>query len=401
MKTQLLLPLILLIHFFSHSQKQFEGMWISDTSTYVVNIIASEYSILNVLNISFIEDNIIEEKIIRQNDRKFTTELVNEDNGYSVTINYKLVNGTLVCDFNGDYNSKVRFYKVDSPLEFTNKLDKAKSAIENIDWSPYYESVYGQGHFFLYGDEVDEIYRDGLNESFRAYSLATDAINFDDNQKEALLTRSRLISDIASYGEHLLKFAVADLDRAIESYGYSTKEDFFHANLYLEKCKILFEYNSYKVPGYYFGNTYEEGAQVYKKIVDFDIVYDGLVNSYTLSRLLTKAIRLMPEDEYDYIKNILELRHIQYARSYKFKEAIADVDKLIGLLDKETYLDENKLKNYILFKIDYQLKYYNDIEDNSLKGELINCMIDYIEKYKQFNICTFIPEACELLNLLK
>ena len=44
----------------TQAQKQFEGEWVSKTSSYVTTIIASDYAVLKVFNFSFKEDNYIE-----------------------------------------------------------------------------------------------------------------------------------------------------------------------------------------------------------------------------------------------------------------------------------------------------------------------------------------------------
>ena len=59
-------------------------MWESDDSSYITTILASEYSVLEVYNTSFVEYRRIDEKITSQGESKFTTELYNPNNGYSV-----------------------------------------------------------------------------------------------------------------------------------------------------------------------------------------------------------------------------------------------------------------------------------------------------------------------------
>ena len=105
---KLFITIFLLTSLTSSSQEQFEGIWVSKTSTFKTTIITSEYAILKVFNFSFVEDNIINEKIIKQSKSNFTTELYNKSNGYSVKIKYKLKDdNTLVCYFSGDLNKKI------------------------------------------------------------------------------------------------------------------------------------------------------------------------------------------------------------------------------------------------------------------------------------------------------
>ena len=85
------------------AQEDFNGMWGSEDSSYLTTIIASEYKVLNVFNTSFVEHRVITEDIISRDKNKFTTELNNEQNGYSVTIEYTLKNqDTLILKYSKD-----------------------------------------------------------------------------------------------------------------------------------------------------------------------------------------------------------------------------------------------------------------------------------------------------------
>jgi hypothetical protein len=78
-------------------------MWESEDSSYIKTIIASEYKVLSVFNTSFLEYRVITEDIISRDKNKFTTELNNEQNGYSVTIEYTLKNqDTLILKYSKD-----------------------------------------------------------------------------------------------------------------------------------------------------------------------------------------------------------------------------------------------------------------------------------------------------------
>ncbi len=93
------------------AQKQFEGEWVSKTSSHVTTIIASDYAVLKVFNFSFKEDSYIEEKILSQTNNKFTTELYNPINGYTVVIKYKMKGDILICEFSGDFHGVVELTK--------------------------------------------------------------------------------------------------------------------------------------------------------------------------------------------------------------------------------------------------------------------------------------------------
>ena len=89
------------------AQEDFNGMWESEDSSYITTIIASEYKVLNVFNTSFVEYRVLAEDIISQENNKFTTELNNEQNGYSVTIEYTLKNqDTLILKYSKDLEAE-------------------------------------------------------------------------------------------------------------------------------------------------------------------------------------------------------------------------------------------------------------------------------------------------------
>ena len=112
---KLFITLLLLFTFsILTAQEDFNGIWGSDDTSYMTTIIASEYKVLNVFNTSFVEHRVITEDIISRDKNKFTTELNNEQNGYSVTIEYTLKNqDTLVLKYSGDLEGEyllTRYY---------------------------------------------------------------------------------------------------------------------------------------------------------------------------------------------------------------------------------------------------------------------------------------------------
>ena len=85
------------------AQEDFNGIWGSEDSSYITTIIASEYKVLSVFNTSFLEYRVITEDIISRDKNKFTTELNNEQNGYSVIIEYILKDkDTLILKYSKD-----------------------------------------------------------------------------------------------------------------------------------------------------------------------------------------------------------------------------------------------------------------------------------------------------------
>ena len=102
--TRLFIALSFLVTFSTlTAQEDFNGIWGSDDTSYLTSIIASEYKVLNVFNTSFEDHRVIPEEIIKQKGEKFTTELNNELNGYSVKIEYSLKNkDTLILKYSKD-----------------------------------------------------------------------------------------------------------------------------------------------------------------------------------------------------------------------------------------------------------------------------------------------------------
>jgi hypothetical protein len=115
----LIVTLLLILSINLSAQQEFNGMWTSDTSSYITNIIASEYSVLKVINISFPEERVIHENIISKTKDSFKTTLINEDNGYNVIISYKLKDiNHIVCAYKGDLKRTVLLTRL------KNKNDK-------------------------------------------------------------------------------------------------------------------------------------------------------------------------------------------------------------------------------------------------------------------------------------
>jgi hypothetical protein len=115
---KILIIVLLLLGTQAQAQKQFEGQWVTDESSYVTTILASDYAILQVFDYSFKYDNFIRETILYQDDNSFTTECYNPRNGYKVTIIYKSKNeDTITCEFSGDYYGLI---------ELTRQTNRAK-----------------------------------------------------------------------------------------------------------------------------------------------------------------------------------------------------------------------------------------------------------------------------------
>tara|TARA_R110000744_G_scaffold130308_1_gene237971 strand:+ start:1698 stop:2045 length:348 start_codon:yes stop_codon:yes gene_type:complete len=110
---KLLLLLALSTTLLSTAQKGFSGSWISETSSYYTNILADSTLVTRVINISFHENRVIEETIIKQEKDSFKTLLTNKLNGYKVQINYILKDdNNLTCVYTGDLNRTIKLKRV-------------------------------------------------------------------------------------------------------------------------------------------------------------------------------------------------------------------------------------------------------------------------------------------------
>ncbi len=110
---KLLIILLLLLSTNLFAQRQFSGMWVSDQTTYIKNIIASNYEVLHVVNIGFEENHIIPEELINENKTTFTTVSKNVQNGYTVKIIYKFINNdTIKLKYSGDYTGEIMYTKL-------------------------------------------------------------------------------------------------------------------------------------------------------------------------------------------------------------------------------------------------------------------------------------------------
>ena len=107
--------------FNTFAQKQFEGMWVSEESTFVNTIITSDYAILKVINFSFFEEKVIEEEILFQTKNEFKTKIYNEENGYKAIVIYKIIDDKLICEYSGDYNGIIKLQK----LKLANKKQES------------------------------------------------------------------------------------------------------------------------------------------------------------------------------------------------------------------------------------------------------------------------------------
>ena len=113
MKNLFITLCLVLTSFTLTAQEAYNGMWLNEESTYVKTIIASEYKVLQVFNTSFDELRVITETIVSQGTKGFVTKLHNEQNGYTVTIAYRMQkDGTILSSYHGDLNNEYIIIKL-------------------------------------------------------------------------------------------------------------------------------------------------------------------------------------------------------------------------------------------------------------------------------------------------
>tara|TARA_R110000803_G_scaffold105291_1_gene173495 strand:- start:132 stop:473 length:342 start_codon:yes stop_codon:yes gene_type:complete len=92
----------------SKAQEAFEGVWVTGSSNYETVIVSSKYKVLNILNYSFKDNSILNEKLLTQTDSTMTTSIYNSRNGYTVGLEYSVVDqNTLQIVFTGDLNTTI------------------------------------------------------------------------------------------------------------------------------------------------------------------------------------------------------------------------------------------------------------------------------------------------------
>jgi len=90
------------------SQKQFEGLWVCEESSYITTILAAKHKITRVFSTSFKETQVLEEKLIYSDTNSFVTSIYNKRNDWTVEMLYTYINdNTIVCEYTGDYIGKI------------------------------------------------------------------------------------------------------------------------------------------------------------------------------------------------------------------------------------------------------------------------------------------------------
>ena len=106
MRNLIIALFITLASFTVKAQEQFNGIWANSGSGYMKTILASDYKVIKVYNTSFDEYRIINETIVSEDGKTFTTKLHNKENGYNVEIQYILKHtDTILTVYSGHLNT--------------------------------------------------------------------------------------------------------------------------------------------------------------------------------------------------------------------------------------------------------------------------------------------------------
>tara|TARA_B100002052_G_scaffold293010_1_gene315482 strand:+ start:715 stop:1101 length:387 start_codon:yes stop_codon:yes gene_type:complete len=99
---------------FGQIHESLSGIWKGDRSDYYVMIVYNKVEGFQFSNISFVEGDLLEEKVIEEKEDYIITSLWNPDNGYTAKIKYSVINeNQILCEFEGGSTNKTTYRRVD------------------------------------------------------------------------------------------------------------------------------------------------------------------------------------------------------------------------------------------------------------------------------------------------
>tara|TARA_Y100001954_G_C15356425_1_gene381794 strand:+ start:132 stop:518 length:387 start_codon:yes stop_codon:yes gene_type:complete len=114
MKKVLFILFVLPLLSFGQLHESLPGIWKGDRSDYYVMIVYNKVDGFQFSNISFIEGDLLKEKVIEEKEDYLITSLWNPDNGYNAKIKYSVVNeNQILCEFEGGSTNKTTYRRVD------------------------------------------------------------------------------------------------------------------------------------------------------------------------------------------------------------------------------------------------------------------------------------------------
>ena len=114
-----LLLLKILFSIFTFAQGKFQGWWHNpEQENYITIIEETDFGVISVVNFDPFEDHYIQEQIVKRSKKTFTTHIHRPENGWTVTIEYKLKSkNRLICKFTGDYNETLIYKRYKFPKQ--------------------------------------------------------------------------------------------------------------------------------------------------------------------------------------------------------------------------------------------------------------------------------------------
>ena len=98
---------------FGQLHKNLTGIWKGDRSDYYVMIVYNKAEGFQFSNISFVEGDLLQEKVIEEKDDYLVTSVWNPDNGYTAKIKYSVINeNQILCEFEGGSTNKTTYRRV-------------------------------------------------------------------------------------------------------------------------------------------------------------------------------------------------------------------------------------------------------------------------------------------------
>lgn len=111
--------LLILFSTFTFAQIKFQGWWHNpEQENYITIIEETDFGVISVVNFDPFENHYIQEQIVERSKNTFTTHIYRPENGWTVTIKYKLKSkNRLICKFTGDYNETLIYRRYKLPKQ--------------------------------------------------------------------------------------------------------------------------------------------------------------------------------------------------------------------------------------------------------------------------------------------
>ena len=109
-----ILTIAMLFSMVMYSQENITGIWYDNTDVgeYYIVILNNQQEGYQFLNFSFVEQDVVNEKVVDVTSDTVVTKVNNPDNGWRVYTTYEYIDdNTLSVNYEGDYESTHIFYR--------------------------------------------------------------------------------------------------------------------------------------------------------------------------------------------------------------------------------------------------------------------------------------------------